>query len=179
MRRLIESTYVTLDGVISSPAQWSRPYQDEQYHQYAGDLLGDTDALLLGRQAYEEIASPATDLTALDKGYASRLDGLPKHVVSRTLKHATWNGTLIAGDIAAEVAGLKKRPGQDILKLGTGEIDRVLLADKLVDEYFLWVFPVIAGRGSRLLDGADTAHLTLRGTTRLNSGVVLLTYAPT
>ncbi|MGW0665212.1 dihydrofolate reductase family protein [Streptodolium elevatio] len=179
MRRLIESTYVTLDGVISSAAQWSRPYQDEQYHQYAGDLLSDTDALLLGRQAYEELAASATDLNALGKGCASRLDGLPKHVVSRTLKHATWNGTVIAGDVAAEVAGLKEQPGRDILKLGTGKIDRVLLADKLVDEYFLWVFPVIAGRGSRLLDGADTAHLTLRGTTRLNSGVVLLTYAPT
>jgi dihydrofolate reductase len=178
MRKLVETTFVTLDGVISSPEKWSRPYWDEEYSAHARDLLFAADALLLGRETYERFAAVWPDMEEVEGEYAVRINSLPKHVASRTLKDAAWNATVIQGDIAEEITKLKEQHGQNILKFGTGELDRTLLEHKLVDEYHFWMFPVIAGSGERLLDGIDTAHLNLTKTTPLKSGVVLLTYTP-
>lgn len=103
---------------------------------------------------------------------------MPKHVASTTLQDATWNATVLKGDVADAVAELKRRPGEDILKFGTGELDRTLIANNLVDEFHFWMFPVVAGSGDRLLDGIDTTHLQLAGTTTFGSGIVVLTYTP-
>ena len=93
--------------------------------------------------------------------FTDRINALPKHVASRTLQQTDWNATLIEGDVAERVAELKRQPGGDILKFGTGGLDRTLLEHGLIDELHLWVFPVIAGSGERLLDGIDTTHLKL------------------
>jgi dihydrofolate reductase len=103
---------------------------------------------------------------------------MPKHVASRTLHDATWNATVIEGDAAEGVAALKEQPGEDLLKFGTGELDRTLLAHGLLDELHLWIFPVLAGSGQRLIDGIEVTHLTLVDTTRFASGIVVNTYTP-
>jgi dihydrofolate reductase len=175
MRKLVESTFVTLDGVISSPHVWGPPYWNEEHDAYAGKLLFAADALLLGRETYEGFAQSWPGRTG--DPYADRINSLPKYVASTTLERAdAWNGTLLQGDVATAVAELKRRPGENILKFGTGTLDRTLIADGLVDEFHFWMFPAIAGTGDRLLDGLDTTHLELLETTRFTSGIVVLTY---
>ena len=107
---------------------------------------------------------------------ADRINALPKHVASTTLTETTWNASVIEGDVAEAVARLKDQPGQDIVKYGTGELDHTLLANGLVDELHLWIFPVVAGGGDRLLEGLDLTHLKLLRTTPFTSGIVVNTY---
>lgn len=174
MRKLVESTFMTLDGVISSPQEWSPPYWDEEHGQYAGDLLFASDALLLGRKTYEGFVEAWPSRTG---DFSDRINSLPKYVASRTLNEATWNATIIKGDVAEAVAKLKEQPGENILKYGTGELDRTLLEHRLVDEYHFWLFPVTAGSGERLLEGVGTT-LELLETTTFGSGIVVAKYAP-
>jgi dihydrofolate reductase len=176
VKKLVESTFVTLDGVISAPQEWSPPYWDEEHAAYAHKLLFSADALLLGRATYEGFAE-AWPARSGDE-YTDRINAMPKHVASRTLTEATWNATVIDGDVAEEVAKLKEEPGESILKFGTGELDRTLLAHGLIDELHFWVFPVLAGGGQRLIEGVDTTHLKLMDLTRFSSGIVVLTYSP-
>ena len=175
-RKLIESTFVTLDGVIENPHHWGPPYWDDQHAGYAEKLMANVDALLLGRVTYEGFAE-AWPPRAGDP-FADRLNAMPKYVASRTLREATWNATIITGDVAQRVAEIKDQDGLDLMKYGTGELDRTLLEHRLVDEYHFWMFPVIAGRGQRLLDDVAPTHLELIETTRFDSGIVVLTYKP-
>jgi dihydrofolate reductase len=176
MRKLVESTFVTLDGVISSPEKWGPPYWDDEHNSYAHDLLFASDALLLGRATYEGFAEAWPSRTGDE--YSDRINSLPKHVASTTLQETGWNATLITGDVADEVAELKRQPGENILKFGTGQLDRALIERNLVDEFHFWFFPIVAGSGERLLDGLDVTHLKLVNTTPFASGIVVLTYAP-
>jgi dihydrofolate reductase len=172
-RKLVESTFVTLDGVISDPHLWGPPYWDGQHSAYATKLIEPADALLLGRVTYEVFAEawpqrsgdPLTD----------KMNSMPKYVASHTLKDTKWNASVL-GDAAAAVAALKAQDGGDLLKYGTGELDRTLLEQQLVDEYHFWMFPVIAGGGQHLLDHVDTTHLQLVEATPFDSGIVVLTY---
>lgn len=176
MRKLVESTFMSLDGVISSPQEWSPPYWNEEHADYAQKLLFAADALVLGRKTYEGFAEawPARS----GNEYTDRINGMPKHVASTTLQETTWNASVMAGDVAEEVARLKRDPGQDLLKFGTGELDRTLLEHRLVDEYHFWLFPVAVGRGDRLFDGFDLTALTLQNTTTFSTGIVVLVYSP-
>jgi dihydrofolate reductase len=173
MRKLVESTFMTLDGVISRPQDWSGPYWDDEHTGYAEKLLEPADALLLGRDTYEVFAASWPER---DGDYADRLNAMPKHVASRTLTETTWNASLIEGDVAEGVAALKEQDGGDILKYGTGELDKALAARQLVDEFHFWVFPVVAGQGDRLFDGLDLTTLKLVETSRFASGIVVLVY---
>lgn len=176
MRKLIESTFTTLDGVISDPQRWGPPYWDDQHAGYARKLLFGADALLLGRVTYAGFAQAWPSRPSDD--YTDRINSLPKHVASRTLTETTWNASVIEGDVAEQVAALKQQPGQSLLKFGTGELDRTLLEHKLVDEYHFWIFPVLAGTGERLFAGVDTTHLRLVDQTTFQSGIVVGVYAP-
>jgi dihydrofolate reductase len=175
MRKLVEPTFVTLDGVISMPQEWGRPYWDDEHAQYAHDLLFSADALLLGRKTYEGFVQAWPSRTG---EYSDRINSMPKYVASRTLDDATWNAAIIQGDVAEAVAKLKEEPGENILKFGTGELSATLLEHRLVDEYHFWVFPILAGSGDRLFEGGDTTTLGLIGTTTFNSGIVVAKYAP-
>jgi dihydrofolate reductase len=177
MRKLVESTFVTLDGTISAPQNWGPPYWDDEHNAYARKLIFAADALLLGRETYQVFAQAWPPRKGDD--LADRINSLPKYVASTTLREPLeWNATLIKGDIAEEVAKLKQQPGQDILKYGTGQLDRTLVQHKLVDELHFWMFPVVAGRGERLLDGFDLTHLRLLDSTTFRSGIVVLVYGP-
>lgn len=176
MRKLVESTFVTLDGVISDPQKWGPPYWDDEHAGYARRLLFGSDALVLGRVTYEGFAQVWP--TRPSDEYTDRINSLPKHVASRTLKETTWNATVIQGDVAEGIAALKEQPGGSLLKFGTGVLDRTMLDHELVDEYHFWVFPVLAGSGERLFAGADTTHLKLVDQTTFKSGIVVGVYAP-
>ena len=171
MRKLVGSTFITLDGVISDPHHWGPPYWDEDHLGYAKKLLEPADALLLGRVTYEGFAEAWPSRSG--DPFTDKINAMPKHVASRTLTETTWNASVIPGDLAEGVAALKEQDGGDLLKYGTGEVDRVLLEAGLLDELHLWVFPVVAGGGDRLLDGIDTTHLELVDTSIFSSGIVV------
>jgi dihydrofolate reductase len=177
MRKVVESTFVTVDGVISSPHEWGPPYWDDEHAGYARDLLFEADALLLGRETYEGLAQ-AWPLRAGTGDYADRINAMPKHVATTTLTDFTWNATRIDGDVATGIADLKQQPGGNLLKFGTGPLDRTLLEHQLLDELHLWMFPVVAGRGQRLLEDMDITHFTLERETRFGSGIVVLVLHP-
>lgn len=143
---------------------------------YAAKLLFDADAPLLGRLTYEGFAQAWPQRSG--DPYTDRINAMPKYVASRTLTETEWNATVLDGDVVEQVVALKAEPGANLLKFGTGELDRALLANGLVDELHLWVFPVLAGAGQPLIDGIDVTHLELIGTTPFASGIVVSTYGP-
>jgi dihydrofolate reductase len=187
MRKLIESTFVSLDGIISDtnpstssrsdPHMWGNKYWDDQHNAYSADLVAGADTLLLGRVTYEGMAEA---WSGQSNPFADRVNAMPKYVASRTLTSATWNTTVIRGDVAEEVAKIKEQPGANILKWGTGELDRTLVEHGLVDEFHFWYFPVIVGAGQHLFEGAgfDTTHLKLADVHRQDNGIVVHVYTP-
>ena len=178
MGKLVESTFVTLDGSIGDPQAWRPPYWDDEHAAYARKLLfAAPTRCVLGRATYEGFAE-AWPHAERRPTYTDRINAMPKYVASRTLARPTWNATILDGDAAEAVAALKGEEGGDLLKFGTGELDRTLLEHGLVDEFHFWIFPVLAGGGQRLIDGIETTHLELVETTRLASGIVVNTYTP-
>ena len=174
--RLIASVHVTLDGVMGAPDEWSLQFVDEEAERHSADDLVAADALLMGRVTYEgflEYWPSATDPEA------ERMNGLPKYVVSNTLEHLEWNNsTLIAGDVASQIRRLKDQPGGDILLLASADLANSLRAENLIDEYRIWVDPIVHGRGKRYFaDGGEPTTLQLTATKTLSSGIVL-TYLP-
>lgn len=175
MRKLVESTFVSLDGVIQEPQNWSAPYWDDEHSAYATKLLFASDALVLGRATYD-IFIASWPLRSGDP-LTDRMNSMPKHVASRTLSDTTWNTSLLEGDAVEAVAQLKEQPGDGtLLKYGTGDFSRQLVEKGLVDELHLWFFPVVAGEGDRLLEGLPLTHVKLRETTRFGSGIVVNVY---
>ncbi|TDV48717.1 dihydrofolate reductase family protein [Actinophytocola oryzae] len=187
MRKIIESTFVSLDGIVddtrpstasrAEPQNWCSPYWDADHFGYAGRLVEGADAMLLGRATYEGFAEA---WSTRDGEFADTMNTMPKYVASRTLTETTWNATLIEGDVAEEVAKLKEQPGANIVKYGTGELDRTLVEHGLVDEFHFWYFPVVVGAGKHLFEGAgfDTTHLKLADVERFESGIVIHIYVP-
>jgi dihydrofolate reductase len=174
--------FVTLDGVMEAPETWqlSTGLFDEAMGKAAFDLLIGTDALLLGRVTYELFAEAWPSMTDED-GFADRMNGLPKLVASTTLQEPlSWaNSTLIEGDVAEELARLTQEPGQRISLVGSGTLLNALMQHDLIDEYQIWVHPIVIGSGKRLFaDGAHTPVLELVGTKSFRTGVVALTYRP-
>lgn len=182
MRKLIESTRVSLGGEIGSP-QWAFPYLNEEHNDYAKRLLFAADALLLGRLTYEGLSAAYPAMTSGDSGvpndFIERMNSIPKYVASTTLREAAWNATLIEGDVASFVADLKQEPGGDIIKYGNGPLDATLMEHGLIDEFHLLMTPVAVGRGQHMFEAIENGPaLNLVDVTRFTSGVVILTYTP-
>jgi dihydrofolate reductase len=190
MRRLVVGTFLTVDGVMQAPGGpdedrdggfehggWLVPYFDEGMGQLITEWTNQADGLLLGRRTYEIFAAYWPHVTDEDP-VASKLNSVPKYVASRTLETVEWNNsTLLGGDIAQEITKLKNQPGTEIQVTGSGELIQTLMRHDLVDEYRLWIFPVLLGSGKRLFAGGTIpAGLRHRDTKTFSTGVAIHTY---
>jgi len=185
MRKIIVSTYATLDGVIQ-PLDWSFSFTGEERGSYARDLLFEADALLMGRETYEIFAAVWPTRSAADdgpgeEGLTDRINTMPKYVASTTLQEPlAWNSTLIKGDLVTAVAKLKAQPGKNILIYGAGPVAHTLIQNGLLDEVRVWLYPVVRGSGVRLFgDAQGVPVLKLLDARVFDAGVVILTYEPT
>ncbi|MFE0674647.1 dihydrofolate reductase family protein [Streptomyces sp. NPDC058867] len=178
MRKIINSTYLSLDGDIEKLDQWSFDYWSDDLERYAHKLLFAADALLMGRETYVNFESAWSRRAGAD-AFSDRMNGIDKYVVSSTLTGGGWGATTVfPQDRAVEaVAGLKEQPGGDILMYGFGPVAKSLLAHGLLDEIHFWLHPVIAGGGSLAADGFQDRLKHVR-TEVLDTGVVVLVYTP-
>ena len=191
MRKLIASTFVSLDGVMQAPGGpdedpasfpfggWTFPYWDEETDISASGFDGKGRELVLGRRTYE-IFEAYWPYQAADNPIAQTLNADRKHVASRTLTKLEWNNsTLLRGDAAAAVAALKAEPGPDLQIIGSGNLIQTLQAASLIDQYHVWTYPVVLGRGKRLFEaGAKAGALRLVASQTSKKGVVMSTYVP-
>ena len=191
MRKLIVSAFLTLDGVVQAPGGpaeddsggfayggWSVNYWDEQMGEVLGAAMGVPFDLVLGRKTYDIFAAHWPH--ASDDDGAKPLNDATKHVASRSALDLTWkNSVQIEGDAAAGIAALKGGDGPELQVHGSGNLIQTLLRHDLVDEYRLWVFPVVIGAGKRLFaDGAVPSGLKLVDSQVSTTGVVMATYEP-
>jgi dihydrofolate reductase len=179
MRKLINSTYISLDGVIQNPQDWpSSTVLDERGGTIQNDLLFSCDAVLMGHHTYDGFAAVWSGRTG--DAYSDRINAMTKYVVSSTLTDPEWvNSTVISGDVVGEVARLKQQPGQDIVQYGFGETTFALMAAGLLDELRLWVHPFFVGRtgpADLLFRSCDITKFDLVDTITLKSGIVILNY---
>jgi dihydrofolate reductase len=179
MRKIVATEYVTLDGVMHEPGEWSGPFFNDEAVKFKYDELFASDALLLGRVTYEGFAKawPAMEGTG---DFGERMNGMPKYVVSTTLRNPEWNNSHVIGqNVVEEIAKLKQGPGQDILLSGSGKLLHTLMEHDLVDEYRLMLHPIVLGGGKRLFENETQARtLKLVEAKPLTTGIVILTYLP-
>ena len=177
MRKLIESTFTTLNGVIGNPQDWSPPYWDDEHAAYSQSLMEGVEAQVLGRVTYEGFADAWSQRGG--DPFTDNFNAMPKYVATRTLTEWKWNARPLEGDAVEAVRRLKAEDGGDLIKYGTGSFSKDLLANKLVDEYHFWIFPVVAD-GENMFSGLgiDTTHLEHLGTTTFKSGIVVHKLGP-
>jgi dihydrofolate reductase len=168
--------YVTLDGVMEAPQNWSFDFWGDALEAYAFKRLLAAEALLLGRATYQEFAAVWPSRT--NDPFADRINSLPKFVVSKTLKQPEWNATVIDGDVVDEVRRLKQQPGGDLLIYGSRRLVNTLLDHDLIDDIRIWVYPIVVGEGEQLFDHPVGKTLKLVDTTTFDTGVVVLSYQP-
>jgi dihydrofolate reductase len=175
MRKLIESTLVSLDGVIEAPERWA--IFDDEATELSMQELDNYDAFVMGRVTYERFRD---SWGAGGNPYFDRIGAMPKYVASRSLDDVTWNATLLGPDIVTAIQDLKAQPGKDLIKYGTSRLDATLLGAGLVDELRVWIMPVVVGSGQRIFEDVEPSSLRLNLTDvrRLRNGSVVLTYIP-
>ena len=191
MRKLSVNTFLTLDGVMQAPGGpeedpsggfayggWSVTYWDEEMGRVMGDAMGKPFDLVLGRKTYEIFAAHWPDVT--DDPAAKALNDATKYVASRTLQSLDWaNSVLIEGDVAEGTAALKQQDGPELQVHGSSHLIQTLLRHHLIDEFRLWVFPVVVGSGKRLFsDGTMPGALKLVDSKVSSTGVSIGTYEP-
>jgi dihydrofolate reductase len=191
--KLTSTMFLSADGVYQGPGGpkedrsggferggWLVPHFDEATGQFMNEVFGKVDAFLLGRRTYEIFAASWPKVTDPKDPIAAPLNTLPKYVVSKTLRSADWqNSTIVKGNVPAEVAKLKAKPGRELQVHGSGALVRTLLEHDLLDELRLLVFPVIVGAGRRLFPDAGVATgLRLVDSRTTPSGVAIHVYQP-
>ncbi|TCP45098.1 dihydrofolate reductase [Tamaricihabitans halophyticus] len=182
MRKLVVTENCTVDGVIEMTGGWFDPLSTKVDQS---DIVAATaehraaaDALLVGRQTFEDFRGFWPQQTDDPTGVSTYLNSVRKYVVSSTLAEPDWqNSTVLSGPLVDEVRSLKAEQGKDIVATGSIRLVRALIAADLVDEYRLFVYPVVVGGGTRLFGSAGIG-LTLLEARPFVSGAVLLRYAP-
>jgi dihydrofolate reductase len=176
MRKIIESTLVSADGVVGSPPLWAMDYRDEAVTMDALERLSGSDAMLMGGGTFELFAAIWPGQT---DDFAQRLNAIRKYVFSSTLTSADWtNSTIVRGDVLAEVKEIKERDGRDVALFGHGRLAQTLLENGLIDELRLSIHPVLAGAGLPQFSTSHKTALTLVSARTFASGVVVLSYQP-
>lgn len=192
MRRLIASTFVSLDGIMQAPGGpeedptggfalggWTFNYWDEGMDVSTSGFDGKGRELVLGRRTYE-IFEAYWPYQPDDDPIARTLNAAKKYVASRTLTTLHWNNSsLLRGDVVSEIKALKGQPGPDLQIIGSGNLIHTLQAASLIDEYNVWTFPLVLGQGKRLFDEtAKPFALRLVRSQISATGVVMSTYVP-
>jgi dihydrofolate reductase len=189
MSRVVVINHVTLDGVMQAPGRpdedirdgfthggWSAPNVDGVMMDALGARMSEGNGLLLGRRSYEDMLGY---WNTQDSPFKDALNDADKYVASRTLREPlAWpNSALLRGDVADGVAQLKRQPGKDLHVMGSGELIQTLMRHDLIDEYLLFIHPLVLGTGRRLFaQGGTLAHLRLVDCTTTTTGVLIATY---
>jgi dihydrofolate reductase len=192
MRKLIVSTFASLDGIMQAPGGpeedptggfafggWMFGFGDEGMDISASGFDGKDRELVLGRRTYQ-IFEAYWPYQPDDDPIAKTLNAAKKYVASRTLTMLHWNNSsLLHGDVVSAIVALKAQPGPDLQMIGSGNLVQTLQAASLIDEYNLWTFPVVLGRGKRLFsETAKPSALRLIRSQVSTTGVVMSTYVP-
>jgi dihydrofolate reductase len=192
MRRLIASTFASLDGIMQAPGGpeedptggfafggWMFNFQDEAMDISTSGFDGSGREVVLGRRTYE-IFEAYWPYQSDDNPIARTLNEAKKYVASRILTKVHWNNsTLLQGDVVSAISALKAQPGPDLQIIGSGNLIQTLQAASLIDEYNVWTFPVVLGRGKRLFgENAKPSMLRLVRSQVSATGVVMSTYVP-
>jgi dihydrofolate reductase len=190
MAEITLTTFLTLDGVMQAPGGpeedpsggfayggWVFPLMDEEGGAIMAEIFSKADAFLLGRRTYDIFAAYWPKVTDPKDPIASRLNGLPKYVASRTKAGFEWRGSEAVRDAVREVPALKDRYQREVQIHGSGALAQALIERDLVDEYRLLTFPVILGSGRRLFaTGGPPAALKLVRSNSTAKGVVVSVY---
>ena len=174
--RVVVSEFVSLDGVMEAPEKWVFQFAEKEIDAFKLDEVLAADALLLGAVTYQIFAESWPSRSDPD-GFADKMNGMPKYVVSTTSEKLVWNNShQVNGNIAEEIVRLKQQPGRDILVAGSGVLVQTLIQHDLVDEYRLLVYPLVLGKGKHLFKDESQARLKLIKAQAFRTGVVLLQY---
>ncbi len=175
MPKIVVNAFVTLDGVMQAPSGpdedrdggfahggWQAPYFDDVMGRLVAEGITDADGFLLGRKTYDIFANYWPKVTDPEHPIATALNSRPKYVVSRSLERVTWNNSsVIQGDVVAEIRKLRQQPGRSVHTWGSTEVLQTLLKNDLIDEYRLFILPVVLGSGKRLF-GSGTVPVALK-----------------
>jgi dihydrofolate reductase len=185
MRKIIVTEFITLDGVVEAPGGnetphphggWQFQYSSPEGGKYKIEELSSVDALLLGRNTYENFAAFWPTQTG---AFADPINKYPKYVVSRSLQKVEWNNSQILRDVAKDVSALKNSDGGNILVYGSATLVKALLHHDLIDELRLMVYPVSIGGGLRIFDdNRELKKFELKHSRVLDNGVLILEYQP-
>jgi dihydrofolate reductase len=188
MRKVVAATFVSLDGVMQAPGGpeedptggfayggWTVNYWDEAMGKVMDKAFAAPFDLLLGRKTYEIFAA---HWPYVEEEPAEKFNAVTKYVVTSSTEPLTWkNSVALRGNVAAEVARLKQGDGPDLLIQGSSQLIQALLANDLIDEFTLLVFPLVLGPGKRLFgEGAVPAALKLVDSKTSTTGVTMSTY---
>ena len=194
MGTLTIATFMSLDGIMQAPGGpdedrdggfahggWSFPYFSDDMGEAIGDAFAKAECFLLGRRTYEIFAASWPNFPDQDDPVAAPLNNLPKYVVSTTLENATWQPTtIIRGDVPAEVARLKAQYDGEVQVHGSAGLAQTLHACGLIDEYRVFIEPIVLGTGKRLFEpSAAPTALRLVDSKQMGKGTVLAIYQPT
>jgi dihydrofolate reductase len=190
-RRLVVVEFMSLDGVVQAPGDpredddgfvhggWTRAFFAD-HRRYIAAVFRSAGAFVFGRTTFDIFARYWPTVDDPDDDIARALNTRPKYVASTTLREVDWQPTTIMRDPIAALADLTRHPGRDLVVIGSSNLAHRLIEQRLVDEYQLWLHPIVMGSGKRLFpDMATTTPVRLTDLTRTDNGVVILTYQPT
>ena len=190
MGKLTITAFVSIDGVMQAPGGpdedtsggfahggWLVPHADEGMGAAIMDIFSRTEAFLLGRGTYDIFAASWPKVTDPNDPVAAKLNGLPKHVASRTQTQFEWNNSVHIADVVRDVTALKARYDGELQVHGSPGLLQTLIKHDLIDEYNLFIFPVVLGSGKRLFgEGAMASTMKLVKSTITESGTIIASY---
>lgn len=191
MRKIIVTTFVTLDGVMQAPGGpdedrrngfkwggWMSQYGDEDTNEVLAGIMSSSFDLLLGRRTYEIFTAYWPYIK--NNPIADKFNGIHKFVVSGTQRQLDWaNSTLITGDVVAGIRGLKEQDGPDLVVFGSSGLIQTLLANDLIDRFYVWTYPVTVGQGKRLFDGGSRPGSWKLVSSKVSgTGIIVAEYEP-